>query len=349
VVRLERLKVSGVRNLDPLDLTLPSGTVWLVGPNGAGKTSVLEAIYVLSRGSSFRGRRHGPLTSRGQVCARVEGWLLDGEYCWEQRWTSGDRQQTRSAGPGFLVRLVGSSMHALVEGDPALRRRFVDWNLFHVEPQFGVLRQRYRRVASQRNAWLKAGGSGRAVWDPEFAAVLTKVAHSRRQFFDRLASAFTPIAANFDATEGLTPAWRGGLPSGVDDVAAWLDEHRAADVGRGYSFLSPARADFVMLKDGVPWAGSRGQNKLAGILLQIAADSVVSSTLGRGAVWLVDDLAAELDVTSQVAILPLLRQAADQLIVTGLMEPPSAATTDCAIEVFHVEQGRVEAWTATVP
>ncbi len=226
MVRIDRLRVSGLRNLQAVDLAFPDGTIWLVGPNGAGKTSVLEAVYVLSRGSSFRGRRHGPLTSRGAVCARLEAHLQDGDQCWERRWSSAERRQAQSTGPGFLVRLVGSSMHTLLEGDPTLRRRFVDWNVFHVEPQFGGLRQRFRRAAAQRNAWLKAGGNGRPVWDQDYAAVLSQVAEFRQRFVEALSIAFVEVASEFPAVSGVGLEWRSGLSEGLD-IVAWLIEHRA--------------------------------------------------------------------------------------------------------------------------
>lgn len=343
MVRIDRLRVSGLRNLQAVDLAFPDGTIWLVGPNGAGKTSVLEAVYVLSRGSSFRGRRHGPLTSRGAVCARLEAHLQDGDQSWERRWSSAERRQAQSTGPGFLVRLVGSSMHTLLEGDPTLRRRFLDWNVFHVEPQFGGLRQRFRRAAAQRNAWLKAGGAGRPVWDQDYAAVLSQVAKFRQRFVEALSIAFVELASEFPAVSGVGLEWRSGLSEGLD-IVAWLIEHRAADVARGYSFLSPARADFHLAKDGAPWVGSRGQNKLAGILLQVAADRVVSNVLGRRAVWLVDDPGAELDVETQGRVLPLLYEAADQLIVASLSAAPADVASRCSVRVFHVEQGKVKAF-----
>ncbi|MGB5736392.1 MAG: hypothetical protein WBM40_18320 [Thiohalocapsa sp.] len=229
-------------------------------------------------------------------------------------------------------------MHALLEGDPTLRRRFVDWNLFHVEPRFGGLRKRYRRVAAQRNAWLKVGGPGRAVWDHEYAAVLQAVEVSRQRFFELLRADFLALAEPFEAMGTVVPQWRSCLATGID-VRRWLEEHRAADVARGYSFLSPSRSDFYLSKDGTAWVGSRGQNKLAGILLQLAADRVVSRSLSQRAVWLVDDLGAELDLVTQLAVLPLLHDASDQLVVTSLAMPPSAFELNHMADVFHVEQG----------
>ena len=51
---LARLAIQQFRNIKACDLELSSGFNFLIGPNGSGKTSVLEAIYLLGHGRSFR-------------------------------------------------------------------------------------------------------------------------------------------------------------------------------------------------------------------------------------------------------------------------------------------------------
>ncbi|MGL6054717.1 MAG: AAA family ATPase, partial [Vibrio metschnikovii] len=51
---LTRLVVQQFRNIKACDMTLSSGFNFLIGPNGSGKTSVLEAIYLLGHGRSFK-------------------------------------------------------------------------------------------------------------------------------------------------------------------------------------------------------------------------------------------------------------------------------------------------------
>lgn len=213
MARIERLRISGLRNLTSVDVRFPACTAWLVGDNGAGKTSLLEAVYLLSRGASFRGRRFGPLVSRGAVGARVEAWLTDSTGSWTRRLVIPSRGGTQSSGRSFYVRLIGASMQLLLEGEPELRRRFIDWNMFHVEPRFESVRARYRRVAAQRNAWLKGGGGGKAVWDWEYASVLTEIATLRSQFFAALRVAFQHVALDYAGLRDLTLEWRSGLPA----------------------------------------------------------------------------------------------------------------------------------------
>ena len=338
--RIDRLRISGLRNLSGVDLRLPEGSIWLVGDNGAGKTSVLEAVYLLSRGVSFRGRRFGPVVARGAAGVRLDGWMSDGSERWRRSWSFGGRGGQESAGRGFRVRLIGASMQMLLEGEPGLRRRFLDWNLFHVEHRFDALRLRYRRVTAQRNAWLKAGGRGLAIWDAEYAKVLAEMSGLRSGFFDLLRDAFRVVAKDFDVALDLRPEWRPGLPE-APNILPWLKDHLAADVNRGYSFLSLARGDFHFQRDGNPWVGSRGQNKLVGVLLQLAAEKVVSDRVESRAIWLVDDLGAELDLNSHRRALGTIMRFSDQTLVTSLTPPSTETSHIGAATMFHVEHGQV--------
>ena len=51
---LSRLAIQQFRNIEACDIELSTGFNFLIGPNGSGKTSVLEAIYMLGHGRSFK-------------------------------------------------------------------------------------------------------------------------------------------------------------------------------------------------------------------------------------------------------------------------------------------------------
>jgi DNA replication and repair protein RecF len=194
------------------------------------------------------------------------------------------------------------------------------------------------RSAKKRLA--EGGRGGKPVWDLEYASVLAEVDGLRSRFFELLRGAFQRVALDYPAMQDLTLEWRSGLPA-ADEIPAWLETHRDADIARGYSYLSPARADFLFRHERAPWVGSRGQNKLAGVLLQLAAEQIVSSLVHERAVWLIDDLSAELDPDIQLRLLPTLADVGDQALVTSLNEPTATATQLAPISMFHVEHGAV--------
>src|SRR5579872_828939 len=70
---LDQITVSNLRCIEHADLELPPGLTLIWGGNGSGKTSLLEAIFLLGRGRSFRTRNTQRLIRRGQDLMRVIG------------------------------------------------------------------------------------------------------------------------------------------------------------------------------------------------------------------------------------------------------------------------------------
>ncbi|WP_295881403.1 AAA family ATPase [uncultured Thiohalocapsa sp.] len=334
---LSSLRIRNLRCIRRADLSLPQGLVWLRGANGAGKTTLLEAIYLLDRGRTFRGRRSGPVTTRGEAATTVVGVVDDGGRPRKLQWTSQDGGAV--AGPA-LTRFVGTSSYSVVEGDPALRRRFLDWSLFHVERRAPELWRRVKRLQQQRNAWLRGGARGKAVWDAPYVEELAELWGLRTHFLHVVNDAYQ------DLTTTLCPAGALGLRwhwSGQGrDLGEVLASHLAGDMERGYTFLSPSRGDLVFERESLPWSGSRGENKIAGMLLQLAVQDVVRRSGSAPQVVLLDDPYAEV---SEMHIGPVVRrwlESADQLIVTSLADRQEPGAGLDVAAMFHVEQGDVK-------
>ena len=344
---IERLHAWRFRNLEAVDLELSPGVNWILGSNGAGKTALLEAVFVLSRGRSFRSRRFGPLLMRGCRAGGVEGRVCDAGGPARVRWRVGAGVAVGGGedfSPGrFLVRLLCDATHALVEGEPEVRRRFLDWNLFHVEPSFARRMGELRRLGAQRNAWLRAGGADPAVWDRPYAAVLAQLLEGRAALVDRLDRGFAALAQAAGWFEDLELRLEGPRADPAE-LTERLAVMRDADRERGFTYLSPSRSDLVFHRDGERWVGSRGQTKAVGSMLQLAADTGVREITEAESLWLVDDLDAELSQEWAERLLALVRGRRAQVLVTGLpgkgIEGRLMRETD---RMFHVEQGRVTA------
>ncbi|WP_462320390.1 DNA replication/repair protein RecF [Halochromatium sp.] len=340
---LRRLKVERFRNLRGLELELGTCGNWVVGSNAAGKTAVLEAVYCMSRGRSFRGRRFGSLVQRGACSARVEGWIEEDLGSARLSWVCADgevRRAPEGSGESLLpVRLICEWTHALVDGEPALRRRFVDWNLMLWDRSAVDLFSRFRRVAAQRNAWLRAGGGGRAVWDEAYADALADILKRRAGFFAKLSEGFSELNAKEGWFVELEARWD-GLVAGREELLRRLQEMRAADQERGFTYLGITRADFSLRCDGLRWVGSRGQAKVLGCILQVVAEQLVSESGQARALWLVDDLDAELAPEWTEKMVGLLRKGDYQALYTALPGKLGAQRSEeQGDRMFHVEQG----------
>lgn len=356
-MKISRLKVSNLRNLEQIDLHPHDRLNIFYGVNGAGKTSILEAITVLSRGRSFRSNRAAELIGDAggslQVFAEFSVQSSDG--------TTGSalfRQGIERSASGWKARLNGEDVdnlgdlattlpvvvlepnsHLLVSGSPDTRRRFLDWGVFHVEPEYLVAWRRYARALKQRNTALRRGQEGviaslEAIMAPEGEAITERRARYVTALSACLASLMPTLNEAFGALElKLSPGWAGG------DLAAALESSRARDLERGATQNGPHRADLeIRLKKRlIRGELSRGEQKLLATAMVLAQAQIQCDT-GRVPVLLLDDLASEFDQRHLASVMQCADELGAQTWVTGVDPVPS----DLPQQRFHVEHGKAQ-------
>jgi DNA replication and repair protein RecF len=353
-VLLGSIDIRALRNIEHIRFEANPGMNWFVGRNGAGKTAVLEAIFLLARGRSFRGHRQGALVKRGERRLRIETQVL-GEgttYSARVQFSRGPTGRARffendvevegiSDLRGRIhVRIVADNSQRLLEGEPRLRRLFLDWNLFHVEPGYGQLLREFRRVHAQRAAWLRAGGGARAVWDTAYANLAERIALRRLDAVRRLEVHCKELLPGLPQFPGFHLRFSRGWPEEMP-LAELLAASVSSDLERGFTFYGPGRADFLVELAEVEVPPSRGQAKLIVCLLQIAAERMWLAGGGPRSIWLLDDLAAELDADGAQAVASLFLGDCRQVFATSVRGDSvgEAAFGDHAAALFHVERG----------
>jgi len=354
---LSRVRITGFRCLREAELGLDPRQNYIFGPNGAGKTSLLEAIFVLGRGRSFRTRQMRRLIQHGR-----EGFAVFGEIDVPEAvrrigvaYQAGRLEKKVDGQPAagmaqlaalLPVHALDPSMHALVEGGPSERRRFLDWGVFHVEPAYLEVWKRYRRVLSQRNAALKAGGSAADVrpWSLALAEAGAEVDRHRRHYLDRL-SPFVGRLGQRLLDRPLTLDYRRGWPA-EETLDGALATAEVRDRQSGTTEVGPHRAEIVLRLDGrrVQDEASRGQQKLTAAALIVAQVAVESAERPLQSVLVVDDPAAELDAVALERLLASLAELQAQQIFTALT--PNHLAPAANHPVFHVERGRVRGYNA---
>ena len=166
-MQLNRLKIEHFRILRSVDIRPARRLNLVFGHNGSGKTSLLEAVYLLGQGRSFRSRLARDLITRKEHALRVVADLMDTEgrekTLGVEKSVSSHRyryagEEIRAASK--LARIVPTLLvtpdsHRLLTDGGRLRRRLLDWALFHVEPSYNAILQKYRLALRQRNAQLR--------------------------------------------------------------------------------------------------------------------------------------------------------------------------------------------------
>ncbi len=361
---LSRLSVQNLRNISFVDLEPAEHLNIIYGANGSGKTSLLEAISVLSLGRSFRSRKIKSLIQQESEQLTVFGRLVvDGASdipVGVRRNREGVGQIKLNGSPvgsasilseQLPLQIMNGHSFMLLEGAPQVRRQFMDWLVFHVEPAFLSTWKDVQKLLKQRNSVLRRDKIDPlllAPWDKELSAKTTLLDQMRSRVFNRFLACFQELVADFIAIEGLQLSYYRGWDR-EQDYSQTLSDGLERDSGLGYTRVGPHRADIRFSILGQPAAEilSRGQQKLLVSALRIAQGAVFQSLTGRRCVYLIDDLPAELDANFRSVLASWLDRLECQVFVTGVERDVIANAwpehNSKRIEkVFHVEQGQVK-------
>ncbi len=370
---LRQLDVHGLRNLQSVKLSPGPRINTICGPNGSGKTSLLEAIYLLGRGRSFRSR-----SLKSIINTQTDSCTVFGLVCREDGSAAGDSilqrdipigvSRTRSGGFHFKLdgeRVYASSVLAqalpllllnndsfqLLEGGPQGRRQFLDWGVFHVEQDFKELWRRLARCLQHRNSLLRhdrIDPSELALWDAQFVALAERVTVQRKRYLDGLAPQINQVLQRLSPIKDLQFRFHCGWDERLP-LADVLVKDRRRDQQARVTHHGPHRADLKIVCGDHAAAEvlSRGQSKALVTAMLLAQGLFYFRATGRTCVYLVDDLPAELDKAHRQAVARFLGEMQAQAFITGADEAellalwPDRSGGGIGHTVFHVEQGVV--------
>lgn len=362
---LNRIKVDNFRNLKAIDVELQPGVNLFFGDNGSGKTSFLEAVHVLSVGKSFRTARVDPLLADGMNQFFIYGELDSGDRIGliRQLTTSpalrlNTETQTSWKDVASLLPLqvLNSESFLLVEGGAGIRRRFMDWAMFHVEHSYLELWRSYRRILHHRNALLKLQTKDIInqldIWDNELAKVGEEIHLHREQLFQKYLPVLKDTVSDLLPSPSVSAEYKKGWQQDMG-LRQVLDQTRQKDIKYRATGCGPHRADIILTCDNSPVSEflSRGQIKLLACAIKISMSKHLSNIkINKGittyaTTFLIDDLAAELDEHSSRSVLSALLKTNDQCIFTAITCDALswvAELTETSGK-FHVEHGKIRA------
>jgi len=350
---VSRLTLRDFRCFASLELDPAPRANLILGDNASGKTSLLEALFVLSRGRSFRTVKTDNLVRLG-----AEGFLISAQSVdasgsvslglarqdgvLEARIGGSPAQTLAELTERLPVQLLDSGSHQLIEGGPRHRRQFLDWGVFHVEPRFLPAWRRYQRALKQRNTLLrqKAAEALIRTFEPELAQAGTLLDQHRRDYLDQLEVTALTWARRLLGPMELRLRYLRGWGEGKTLEEA-LVTNRSLDREQGVTRSGPHRAEMAVEIGGQPAQQqvSRGQQKVLTGALLLAQAAYLHRATGRQCVLLLDDLAAELDTGHLGRFLELVRETEGQVFLTSVEDRRFPAWNDASL--FHVEHGKM--------
>jgi DNA replication and repair protein RecF len=383
-VRVTHLSLRDFRSYTEVELPLDAGVTALIGPNGQGKTNLVEAVGYLSTLGSHRVAQDAPLVRLGAERAVVRGQVVrdDRSLLLEVEITPGKANRARvNRSPVPRARemlgilrsvLFAPEDLALVKGDPAERRRFLDDLLVLRTPRYAGVRADYDRVLKQRNALLRSGAGARRsreqsvdlrtleVWDSHLSSAGAELLAGRIDLVEGLRplvdKAYQAVAESSFASAG--PAaidYRSSLGEDVPLVADrdmlsaamlnQISEVRKAELERGITLVGPHRDELVLKLGPLPAKGyaSHGESWSFALALKLAAYDLLRAETDAGGepVLVLDDVFAELDGHRRERLANLVAGAEQVLVTAAVPEDVPEALSGARVDVMGGEVRRI--------
>lgn len=363
-MHLSLVQLAQFRNFEQVAFSPCKSLNIIHGANGAGKSSILEAIHLLGFGRSFRTNRQNSVVKHSMDTATVFSRLID-EDGLEQRIGC-----TRHKSDGFefsingertkklsdVVRKIPMQIFTpqssdLIIGQPMLRRRFVDWALFHVKHGYADLMSAYTKTLSQRNALLRNHvNTGKAIdsqqfnyWTDSLCRYGNLVSDARKTYLAAINAEVVALYSQFIPEFKIELRYNTGWDKGTE-LEESLVLKKSRDLQYGYTTVGPHKGDIKFTVNGLSAAEilSRGQLRILVSILQIAQMKMFSSLSNKSTIYLIDDIAAELDEKTREHFLDLILETNTQVFVTAIETSQFEFTNKYNDKkVFHVEHNQV--------
>ena len=318
-MKLTRLRLFHYRNIEEAEIHPSTDTNLFSGFNGQGKTNLLESIYLLGYGKSFRSANPKDCIQHGQTECRIEGTIEQGTLSRDLQISITNSEKTLFllGKPVALDEFVGN-LHILaftrehlnvVRGAPADRRAFLDRAMVTLYPSHVHCLAAYGRAVKQRNIVLSAAQETRGKaeerllesWDETIVKNGSRILWNRLRYVERMKQELPQGLFGSEAIKmhyvSAVSAEDLEVPRIEDNFRVRLLQARSNDQRTGHTSIGPHRDDLKIYVNGKSLVdfGSSGQQRSCLLSLYFAQMEIHRKAHGFYPIFLVDDAEAELD------------------------------------------------------
>lgn len=309
-MRLLRIYLRDFRNYAEAKLDLCPDLNLIYGANGQGKSNLLEALYFLAVGRSFRGAKGNDMIRYDAPAFTIDALFEKGGVSQRLQITYGGGERTllhnETKLPSFLPLLglitaviFSPGDHQLVCGPPAQRRRFLDLHLSQTDPLYVYHLSRYSRALKQRGRLLAAKRSEAIEsWEMEMARSASYLVEQRERCLNELQGWASEMQQRISGgQEELTLIYKPASPQEIEEIAAAYRRSRSREMMLGHSIVGPHRDEFHLLLGGreARHFASEGQRCCSATALRMAEWHRLRAETGEKPLMLLDDATAPLD------------------------------------------------------
>ena len=343
------LEIRNLRQIELKKIKPKNGLNLITGNNGSGKTTILEALYILTHGRSFRYRESTPLIREGttEYCivakfiSNLQNQCTIGVQCSKKEFKAclnGKKLVRRSEIVNLLpVVCINSEAQLLLTGGPELRRNFLDTSMFHMEPQYLTCFQQYYRALNQRNAALKNQQKLLASWEKVMQKAADKIDSWRQAYIKNISILMYEYIQQWEMDIAIDIHYQRGWHQNMSFLES-LNKAYITDNKLKYTSVGPHRADIAIRSERIKSAKrlSRGQLKMLTCALYFSQAKLFLEKNNKNIILLFDDLSAELDDKNKEYLLNDIKRIFPQSFITALNSRDITHLTNIDSQ-FHME------------
>lgn len=330
---LHSLRLRRFRNFAALDLKFHPQFNFIFGKNAQGKTNLIESICYLSELKSFRTTNKTDLIQRQTGQARLEAGITRDGLNWDVVLTlsanerkielNGKAPPKRQEYFSLLPLILFEPRHIyLFRDSPSERRKYLNRALFLMDSGFLTTLNQFEKIITQKNKILKEGlGLDQlSIWNERLATLASEIMIRRQGWFTEINTLLTQEYRAISGTKEVfqldyKPSLEVAQATQIKEI---LNQRCHEELERREAFLGPHRDDMsARLYDrDLGTLGSQGENRSAIIALKMAQLKMYSEKFDRTPLFLLDDVASELDQHRCQHLFSYLRDEAAQVFVT---------------------------------
>lgn len=345
---LRSIEYQGFRNLTDNQLEFSDTFNILVGDNGAGKTNLLEAIFYVAMGSSFRVRDERNLIRLNDHALRLSA---RSETKSAQIFFNGEKRLMLQGHPvknlnefiGWLmVTILSLEDIWIIRGAPVKRRSFIDWLITKLHPLYLLTLNDYRRVLRQRNRLLQQARHENQpdfldAYDEQLIQLGNELYEARRRYLPQLCQQ-TVRAADYLGLPGLQISYHCTCP-GMRMTVEQLRRLRSDEIKLAETTIGPHRDDlrFFLADRPLHAFASEGEERTVAVALKMAEIEMLKSQIHASPIILMDEATAEFDAHRVALLFALLK---GQIFYSSTRRPDFLPEGQC--REFRVTGGKIE-------
>jgi len=360
---LQKLSLVNFRNLENQKIEFRNKLNVFFGDNAQGKTNLLEAIYMISSGKSFRTRVDHELITWGQsdCLLHAQAGFLDIEVKIGQT----DKEFLINSQKSRLTELIGSFIAItftptdieMVSGAPEKRRRFLDQigavldrkYLFDIIQLGKVLRNRNQVLWQLKNG----GKANLGVWTEQLVNIGARIWLFREELVGKLNKELKSLGKKLTGNNLLivyeTPFKGKELKSLQQEYLAKLNLSEREEINKAVTLIGPQRDDLSLISEelvnekivskDLAIYGSRGEQRSAALALKLSEVSLIEKERSDAPVLLLDEVLSELDKKHRELLLKEIKRL--QAFITTTSLDNLSLDKFGSVEKFEVLEGKV--------